>query len=243
MRTAILSDIHANLEALQAACSACAKRGVDRWICLGDIVGYGADPQACLEQIRGLTDLSLLGNHDAAAVGLVDLHYFNQHARQAAMWTAGQLASPERDYLAALPLTMACGDALYVHAEPRSPGEWGYVLSRSDALDALAATDARFCFIGHSHYPFACIQFRTQVEMAEVPVGDFAIEKDRRYLINVGSVGQPRDGDPRSSFLIWDDERHILEFLRVPYDVDAAQRKILDAGLPSVLAQRLARGC
>jgi diadenosine tetraphosphatase ApaH/serine/threonine PP2A family protein phosphatase len=242
MRTAILSDIHANLEALQAVCGVAGQHCIDRWICLGDIVGYGADPKACLEQVRRLTDQTLLGNHDAAAVGLVDLDYFNQHARQAAIWTADQLAPSERDYLAALPLTRSFGDALFVHAEPRCPGHWKYVWSRADAMDALNATDARFCFVGHSHHPFACIQDRNQVEMAGIPAEAIAIEKDRRYLINVGSVGQPRDGDSRSCFLIWDDESQTLEFVRVAYDIGAAQRKILAAGLPPALALRLGSG-
>jgi diadenosine tetraphosphatase ApaH/serine/threonine PP2A family protein phosphatase len=241
MYTAILSDIHANLEALDAICRVCDERRVDSWVCLGDIVGYGADPGPCLERTRALTDQVVLGNHDAAATDLLDLTYFNDYARAAALWTADQLDQDEKSYLANLPLFREHEDAFYVHAEPRDPGSWGYVHSRSDARAALGAVPTQFCFIGHSHQPFMCVQNGTEIEPI-IAAGPVEIEADQRYLVNIGSVGQPRDGDARSCFLIWSQASGTLELIRVEYDIPAAQKKIIAAGLPPFLAQRLALG-
>ena len=146
MRLAVLSDIHGNREALAAVIAAGRTRGVDAWLCLGDIVGYGADPRACLDAVRELTDAVLLGNHDAAAVGLQDLENFNPYARRAAEWTAEQLDDAERHYLAALPLVLDEGDALFVHAEPIRPAAWGYIFDLADAQTALAARGASLLF-------------------------------------------------------------------------------------------------
>jgi len=238
MRLAVLSDIHGNREALAAVIAAGRTRGVDAWLCLGDIVGYGADPRACLDAVRELTDAVLLGNHDAAAVGLQDLENFNLYARRAAEWTAEQLDDAERHYLAALPLVLDEGDARFVHAEPVRPAEWGYIFDLADAQTALAATAQRYCFVGHSHIPFLCAEEGGDVARADAgPVRSRA-----RYLANVGSVGQPRDGDPRACFALWDRAAGTLELVRCPYAVAAAQDKIIAAGLPSFLAERLARG-
>ena len=241
MHTAILSDIHANLEALEAVCRAGDKRRIDTWICLGDIVGYGADPGPCLRRTRALTDRIVLGNHDAAAVGLADLTSFNEYAREAARWTATQLKREERDFLANLPLTLEWGKALCVHAEPARPESWEYVFSRADARAALEAIDAQICFIGHSHQPFVCTQIDTEVEPA-LATGPVEIKDGQRYLVNVGSVGQPRDGDARAGFLIWEEALMTLEFVRLEYDIAAAQKKIIAAGLPLFLAARLSSG-
>lgn len=238
MRLAVLSDIHANLEALEAVRRAGEERGVERWVCLGDIVGYGADPQACLEQVRQWMAFCVMGNHDQAVAGLVDLEYFNHYARRAAEWTAAQLRSEQRQYLAGLPLSVAEGNALYVHAHPADPGGWGYVLSAPEARAALEATPARLCFIGHSHQPLACA-----AGSGLLAVEDFiALRPGERYLVNVGSVGQPRDGNWQACFLVWDQEDDTLEFVRSDYDLQRAQAKILAAGLPPLLAQRLAQG-
>ncbi|MEE3260038.1 MAG: metallophosphoesterase family protein [Candidatus Latescibacterota bacterium] len=238
MRLAVLSDIHANREALYAVIDTGRAHGVDAWLCLGDIVGYGADPQACLHRVRELTDAVILGNHDAAAVGLQDLAYFNPHARRAAEWTAEQLNDAERQYLAALPLVLEQGEALFVHAEPSRPTEWGYVVDLADAQRALMAIAQRFCFVGHSHYPLLCAECDGEVKM----VAAGPIQTQSRYLANVGSVGQPRDGDPRACFALWDQAADTLELVRCPYDIATAQNKIIAAGLPPFLAERLAQG-
>ena len=245
MRAAVISDIHANLEALESVCRAAEQRDVENWVCLGDIVGYGADPGLCLQRLQELTDQVVLGNHDAAAVGLLDLSHFNPYARRAALWTADQLTQAQRDSVTALPLTRESGEALFVHAEPRDPAAWNYVFSSADAAAAMAATRARCCFIGHSHQPFVCCLPAGQddrVRWNPVQTGRVDLHEDDRFLVNVGSVGQPRDGDPRACFAIWDDRENTVEFVRVAYDLAAARGKILAAGLPAYLADRLSAG-
>lgn len=241
MRTVILSDIHGNRQALEAVRDCGVRLGVDSWVCLGDIVGYGADPSFCIDGIRALSSQVVLGNHDAAAIGLQDLQYFNEYARRAVEWTAARLTEAEDAYLRRLPLTLECGDALCVHAEPARPQEWFYVHSRQDARVVLENMACRLCFIGHTHMPFICTLSGEGLEMtgSEEIV---AVAADQSYLINVGSVGQPRDGDPRACFLLWDEEENMLELLRTDYDIAGAQESILDAGLPPFLAQRLAIG-
>ncbi|MEW6749920.1 MAG: metallophosphoesterase family protein [Candidatus Latescibacterota bacterium] len=248
MRTAIISDIHANLEALEAVCQRAAGLGVEAWVCLGDIVGYGVDPAACLARVRSLTEVVVLGNHDAAAAGLLGTHEFSAPARRAVEWTASRLSEAERAWLASLPLTRERGSCLFVHAEPRAPASWGYVLSADEAADALQATAAHHCFIGHSHHPFVCAArqgwaiHRRWLEWLPVGPAPVLLEGNRRYLVNVGSVGQSRDGDPRACFVVWDEEQASLQFVRTPYDVAGAQAKIRAAGLPASLAERLAGG-
>ena len=238
MRLAILSDIHANLEALEAVRRAGQERGVERWVCLGDLVGYGAEPQACLEQVRAWMSPVVMGNHDQAVAGLGDLGYFNFWARRAVEWTQSRLDPEQRQYLGSLPLQVAEGEALFVHAHPVDPGGWGYVLSDAEARAALAGTPARWCFVGHSHVPLICAAGRG----ALAATGLIALQPGERYLINVGSVGQPRDGDWRACFLVWDQEGETMEFVRSEYPLQEAQAKILAAGLPPFLAQRLAQG-
>lgn len=238
MRLAVLSDIHANLEALEAVHRAGQERGVERWVCLGDIVGYGADPQACLARVRQWMAFCVLGNHDQAVAGLGDLGYFNPWARRAVEWTAAQLRPEQRQYLASLPLSVAEGEALFVHAHPAAPGNWGYVLSAREVSAALEATPARLCFVGHSHQPLACAAGSSLLATEEV----IALRPGERYLVNAGSVGQPRDGNWRACFLVWDQGDDTLEFVRSDYDLQKAQAKILAAGLPPFLAGRLAQG-
>jgi diadenosine tetraphosphatase ApaH/serine/threonine PP2A family protein phosphatase len=239
--TAILSDIHGNRQALEAVHSRGQELDVDTWICLGDIVGYGGAPNFCIETVRALTNQVVLGNHDAAAVGRLDPYYFNDYARRAVLWTAAQLTEEENAYLAGLPLTLDCDDALCVHAEPCQPEQWCYVQSRQEARSVLDNMDHRLCFIGHTHVPFICAHTGGKLQMTG-PQENIAIEADGSYLVNVGSVGQPRDGDPRACFLLWDQLGNTLELIRTDYDIAAAQETILDAGLPSFLAQRLAIG-
>ncbi|MCC7265163.1 MAG: metallophosphoesterase family protein [Candidatus Latescibacteria bacterium] len=238
MRLAVLSDIHANLEALAAVRRAGEQCGVERWVCLGDIVGYGADPQACLAQVQEWMACCVMGNHDQAVAGLGNLGYFNAWARQAAEWTAAQLDPAQRRYLAGLPLSLAEGEVLYTHASPADPGGWGYITSAREARAALRATASRLCFVGHSHQPLVCAAGAGLLDLDR----PLALRAGERYLVNVGSVGQPRDGNWRACFLVWDQERDTLEFVRSDYHLHRAQAKILEAGLPPFLAQRLAQG-
>jgi diadenosine tetraphosphatase ApaH/serine/threonine PP2A family protein phosphatase len=242
MLTAVFSDIHANLEALEAVCGAAEDRAVHGWICLGDVVGYGADPAACLKSVRSLTKQILRGNHDAAVAGLEDLEYFNEYAREAVLWTREHLGARDRRYLGELPFTFERDQSFYVHAEPADPSAWEYIDSSTDVAPAMEAIDSRLCFVGHSHQALAFATDGSRVESVAEGVGRLELREGYRYLVNVGSVGQPRDGDPRSCFAIYDDEAGSIELVRIDYDIARAQEKILRAGLPPFLAARLQRG-
>jgi diadenosine tetraphosphatase ApaH/serine/threonine PP2A family protein phosphatase len=240
MITAILSDVHANFEALEAVLAALDERRPSRILCLGDVVGYGASPNECVALIRERCELVLLGNHDAAATGGPEAARFNVHARTAALWTAKVLTLPHRDWLRALPLTQSLGAYLCVHASPASPRAWEYIFDRYDAEPQFQYFTEPVCFIGHTHQP-AAYELR---DSGCVPVASprLRLAADRRYIVNVGSVGQPRDRDPRASAILYHEGAGEIEFLRVAYDIEAAQKKILDAELPHFLATRLATG-
>ncbi len=238
MRTAILSDIHGNLEALEAVLAECRAVDIDDFICLGDVVGYGANPNKCVERVQGLTDCVICGNHDHAAVGLADLDFFNSYARDAALWTAKQLSKENADYLRNLPLSIESEEAIFVHSTPHQPEAWEYVFNSEDAEDCLAQTDRMLCFVGHSHVAFIWKATGNSGEM----VRSAFIAEASRFVINVGSVGQPRDHDPRAAFSVWDRSAKKIQINRTEYDISSAQSGILAAGLPSFLAERLALG-
>ena len=241
-RTAIFSDVHGNLEALQAVQRAGVTRGVDAWLCLGDVVGYGADPSACLALTRSLADVILLGNHDAAVAGVQGVEYFNACARRAVDWTRRTFSAPELAFLAGLAVTHIDGEGSYVHADPAVPDAWHYVSDLADVGRALDATQTRLVYVGHTHVGFLCAAGGEGVALVAEGSGRVELMSDCRYLINVGSVGQPRDGDPRACFVLRDDETDTVELVRTDYDVAAAQAGILAAGLPPFLAERLGDG-
>ena len=238
MRLAVFSDVHSNLEALHAVLGSCRDTGADRLLCLGDLVGYGADPNACVELVRQSACLVLAGNHDHAAAGLEAPRYFNPMALSAILWTSNTLLDCHARYLAALPLSESEGDAFYTHSSPQNPEAWPYIHIPEEGRAALAFTNARICFVGHSHHPFLCSDAGAEV----IGEGKADLVPTERYLINTGSVGQPRDGDPRAAFALWDQEAGRLELHRVPYDLETAQHKIRSAGLPELLAERLELG-
>ncbi len=240
MRYAVLSDIHGNLEALEAVL-ADASEEADAVLCLGDVVGYGADPVACVEIVGARAATIVAGNHEHAVAGLLDLEWFNPYARAAAEWTRERLDADHVSYLAALPLTSEVAGATLVHASPRRPEEWDYLISAEDGFDAFAAFSTRLCFVGHSHVPGFWSLGSSGPEYLPGANG-VTLEHGRRYLVNVGSVGQPRDRDPRAAYALWDVERGRLGIRRVPYEIERAQRKILAGGLPRLLSDRLARG-
>jgi len=208
-------------------------------------VGYGADPIACLETGGERAAAMVAGNHEHGALGLIDLRWFNASARRAAEWTGEQLAAGHRDFLTGLPLLRAVGDATLVHSSPRVPEEWDYLISAEDGFQVFGDFATRLCFIGHSHLPGVWSvgsggpEHRERLERPEAQV---ELHDGRRYLINVGSVGQPRDRDPRACYALWDPAARTVTVRRVPYDHVAAARKILAAGLPRNLAERLAHG-
>ena len=240
MTTVLLSDIHANLEALEAVLAEVDARRPERILCLGDVVGYGASPNECLELVRDRCDLVLLGNHDAASSGGPEAARFNVYARAAAEWTAKTLTREHREYLQKLPLTSTQGSFFCVHASPATPRDWEYLLDRFDAEPQFAYFTEPVCYIGHTHQP--AIFLADPEGTKSLPVGTTRLTPGRRYIVNVGSVGQPRDRDPRACFVVLRDGSGEIEYVRVPYDVEAAQKKIRAAHLPDVLAARLATG-
>ena len=242
MKYLILSDLHANLEALDAVLAAAGE--YDRVLVLGDLVGYGADPDAVIDRVRALPSSTIIrGNHDKVGAGLETVESFNHLARYAIAWTAATLSRANRDWLAALPAGPAViDDHLEIcHGAPFD--EDVYIFDDLDARRAFTVMQRPLCLFGHTHVPAA---FRFDGDM--VPVGPprgarFDLDvSDARYLVNCGAVGQPRDGDSRAAYGIFDTGPRALAVIRVPYDVATAQAKIIAAGLPEVLAQRLAIG-
>jgi diadenosine tetraphosphatase ApaH/serine/threonine PP2A family protein phosphatase len=245
VRYLILSDIHANVDAFDAA-MAHARGRWDRALILGDLVGYGAEPNAIVDAVRALEpDAVIRGNHDKAACGLDDGSQFNFVARTAAAWTAAQLTSENRDYLRALPMGPLEIDALtqICHGSPFD--EDHYIFEGSDAVLALQTAERPLCLYGHTHLP-AIFRRVDEAFEGETPDPDreivLPLQRGVRYLVNVGSIGQPRDGDPRAGYGVLDDEARELRLFRVRYPVETAQQRILAAGLPPSLANRLALG-
>jgi diadenosine tetraphosphatase ApaH/serine/threonine PP2A family protein phosphatase len=229
MRIAVISDIHSNLEALTRARVEIEQEKVDEIVCLGDIVGYGANPNECVDIVRGLTPHVLLGNHDEAAVDLTKTEFFNPFARIAAEWTAGALTPGNREYIAGLPLTIERHGILFVHASPVHPEEWNYILTPSDAAGNFHAMRTEVCFLGHTHVP----------EIFGEDLWTRHIVRGEKFIVNVGSVGQPRDGNPKLSFGVFDTELWSYRNFRLDYDVELAAFKIKKAGLPKNLGDRL----
>jgi len=240
MTTAFISDIHGNLEALDAVLAEIEERRPQRVVCLGDVVGYGASPNECLARVRKNCRLVLLGNHDAAASGGPEAARFNIYARVAAEWTAKTLTRENREFLQRLPLTSSEGSAFLVHASPARPRDWEYLLDRFDAEPQFHYFSEPVCFIGHTHQP--AVYMADPAGTKSLPLSSLTLAPDRRYIVNVGSVGQPRDHDPRACFVVWQEAAGVVEFVRVPYDIEGAQAKIRAAQLPEVLAARLATG-
>jgi len=240
MKTALLSDVHANLEALQAVLQIVDERGADRILCLGDVVGYGASPNECLDLIRELSDMVLLGNHDSAASGGGEAARFNPNAKAAALWTAKVLTPQNREFLRGLSLTRPIDPYLYVHASPAAPRDWEYIFDRFDAEPQFQFFTEHACFIGHTHQP--AIFERSSTGCVSLPPTQLRFDPVHRYIVNVGSVGQPRDHDPRACLVILTEPEGKIEFVRVPYDIETAQEKIRAQHLPPVLAARLTTG-
>ena len=241
MRVAVVSDIHGNLHALEAVVSAVDALEPDELWCLGDLVGYGPRPNECCRAIRERASVCLAGNHDLGVLGAIDLAEFSDEAAAAAYWTRSILDEEARSFLAGLrPSGKAQGLELY-HASPLDP-VWEYVLTEEAARAALDATEAPAVLVGHSHVALALTPENGDIAGGLAPDGASAEFGERRFLLNPGSVGQPRDGDPRAAFLVLDLDARRAEFHRVDYPIAQTQREIADAGLPPVLGQRLTVG-
>ena len=238
MKVAIISDIHANHHALEAVLDHARGQGIDQFLCLGDIVGYGPDPSKCISTIQELGCPVIRGNHDHDAGNDRDLFNLNDVARTSLEWTRTQLSRAQRAWLSNLPYTRRVGRFAIAHSSLHEPEEWHYIRDLSDAGECLSRQQVPLCFIGHTHRPGCFIMEGGPTYQAETT--GMQLNGDARTLVNVGSVGQPRDGDPRASYVTFDRIDRILDFHRVDYDVAAAQKRLLLEGLPQELIERLA---
>ena len=242
MKYGIIADVHSNLEALNSVLTVLRDRNVDEYVCAGDIVGYGADPGPCIKMVQETCKVMIAGNHDHAADGLLDTEYFNPEAKEAVLWTAGQLNEGEKNFLKDLSLMDKKEEIFVVHATPVSPDEWNYINSTFDAFRNFKGFEEKICFVGHSHTPVVFTLNVNDNRCTYAFESKIPISEDCRYIINVGSVGQPGDGNPLASCAMYDTSAGEVEIIRVAYDVETAQKKIIDAGLPKGLASRLAVG-
>jgi predicted phosphodiesterase len=239
MRIALFGDIHANLEALEAVLTDAGDQQVDDYVCMGDIVGYNADPVACLERVRAMNCPTVKGNHDEDASTTHSLENLNPVAATALEWTRRQLNDDQRQWLRRLRMVRQVSDFTVVHSTLDQPANWNYVTNRFDAMSNFSYQFTRVCFHGHTHVPRIYVK---NDKVHESPAEQVAIEDHSKYFINVGSVGQPRDGDWRACYAIYDLDRKMVTLRRVEYDLATTQRKILAAGLPAMLAERIAEG-
>jgi len=246
VRYLILSDIHANLEALDACLAHAKRRGFDRTLVLGDLVGYGADPNAVIERVLALEPAAIVrGNHDKVACGLEQAEGFNIVAKSAAYWTFETLTPSNRAWLAALPQGPTNVDDLVEICHGSPFDEDAYIFDELDALRALKVSDRPLCLFGHTHFPVTFELHDGSFDSAgpsPAAEAQLHLKDGAKYLLNPGSVGQPRDGDPRAAYAIVDADKRWVEVFRLPYPVEAAQAKVVNAGLPEVLAARLAVG-
>ncbi len=244
MKYFIFSDIHGNLEALQAVMveldreseySECTP------ICLGDIVGYGPNPRECIAEIRRRNIRAIAGNHDYAATGRMDISYFNPYAKDAVLWTKNILTPDDMDFLMKLELQLIFDEMTFVHATPCDSENWNYLFTLYDAQHNFECFGSQACFVGHSHYPAFIIQKETH-DCWVHPHPVLSFRDGWKYIINVGSVGQPRDGNPQSSFAVYDRDTQTIELRRAKYDISLTQQKMRDARLPEYLIERLEMG-
>lgn len=241
MRLALVADIHANLEAFESVLADIEQQDVDQVFSLGDVIGYGCDPLACLDLVERHCSVRLMGNHEYVALGRSPLDNLNASARESILWTRSQLTDQSRQLIASFQMQHALEDVLFVHASPHEPEHWNYLLSAADAEPAFASTDARIVFFGHTHLP--CIFSQGASGAIKSKVGhSFEPDIDGRYFVNVGSVGQPRDNDNRACYVVFDMDAGEVTYRRVAYDIERTQEKLIDARMPRLLVDRLVAG-
>ena len=246
MRYLVLTDIHANLEALETCLDDAQRRGYDATLVLGDLIGYGADPNAVIASIQALAPVAIVrGNHDKIALGLDEAEGFNPVARDAARWTFEALTPEYRRWLADLPQGPTIVDDLIEICHGSPYDEDAYIFDELDAIRGIKSSERPLCLFGHTHYPVTFEVAGAKLKGSGPASGAetlLEMQPDTKYLLNPGSVGQPRDGDPRAAYAIVDATARRVELMRLVYPIERAQRKIIDAGLPEVLARRLAAG-
>lgn len=242
MRYAILGDIHGNLVAFETVLRDIENRGgFDGIWCLGDIVGYGPEPHECIELLQQYDHICVAGNHDWAAIGRIDTLDFNEDAALANLWTAQQLTDEDKNYLKSLPLVISEGNFSLAHGSPREP-IWEYLLSTRAAKDNLEFFNTPFCLVGHSHIPLVFEQIDNSLTLRQIQDKASLKLETNRLIINPGSVGQPRDNDPRASYSLYDSSTGIIQNHRVEYNIEATQKKMLQEKLPEFLIYRLSNG-
>lgn len=239
MKFAIIADIHANWEAFQVVLEDIQKQQCTHVACLGDIVGYGANPRECLQVVREKGWPCVKGNHDEYCSTDTPLDGFNPHAAAAVNWTRKQLTPEERQWLADLKYVRMVTSFTIVHATLDGPARWGYVFDKLAAAASFTYQNTAVCFFGHTHVPVA---FSRDAVVRGGTYSKFKVEPGKKYFVNVGAVGQPRDNNPRAAYVVYDMDESTIELRRLEYDIPTAQRKILEAGLPDRLAERLAVG-
>ncbi len=242
MRLGVFSDVHSNLEALQAVIAGYQDKRIDTYICLGDVVGYGANPNECCDIVKGLASVVVLGNHDAAVAGLMDYSYYYQEARDALDWCVDQLTPENRAWLRELPYLVNMDDLCFSHGSPIVPEDFDYIFTISQALELLGHYDqiADVNFIGHSHLTKS---FALSIgEVNEVVARRFGLRRHRKYVLTDGSVGQPRDYDNRACYTVFDNDTRVFEYHRAEYDIESAAKKIFSANLAANFGKRLFLG-
>src|SRR5579859_5200755 len=244
MKFAIIADIHSNLEALQVVLADIKEQKCTHYACVGDVVGYGARPKECLKIVRDLGMPCVKGNHDEYCSIEQQLDGFNPHAAEAVNWTRQQLDDDERQWLRDLKYFRMVTSFSMVHATLDGPQRWGYVFNKLDAAASFPYQTTPVCFFGHTHVPLAFIREASPTgnQVRGGTYSKFKVDPTKKYFVNVGSVGQPRDNNPKAAYVIYDVDEATIELRRLDYDIAAAQKKILDAGLPPRLAERLAFG-
>ena len=239
MKYAIIADIHGNLEALQVVLEDIRVQRADQIVCLGDVVGYNANPKECLQIVRDLNLPCVKGNHDEYCSSEDHLEGFNPHAADAVHWTRNQLNAEEKQWLRDLKYSRMVDNFTIVHATLDAPDRWGYVFDKLAAAASFPYQNTQVCFFGHTHVPVA---FMRDTVVRGGTYSKFKVDASKKYFINVGAVGQPRDNNPKCAYVIYDTTAATIEIRRLDYDIAAAQKKILAAGLPERLAERLAYG-
>ena len=239
MKYAIIADIHANLEALQVVLKDAKEQHCTHYACLGDVVGYNANPKECLDIIREMGMPCIKGNHDEYCSNEGNMDGFNPYAAEAVSWTRKQLGPEDRKWLRELKYLRLVASFSIVHATLDGPQRWGYVFDRLAAAASFTYQNTNVCFFGHTHVPVAFI--RDSVVRGGT-YSKFKVEPGRKYFVNVGAVGQPRDGNPKAGYVVYDLDEGTIELRRLDYDIPGAQAKIIKAGLPPRLAERLALG-
>lgn len=239
MKYAIIADIHGNLDAFQVVLEDIRAQNADQIICLGDIVGYNAQPKECLQIVRDMNIPCVKGNHDEYCSGDIPLDGFNPHAAQAVHWTRDQLSDDDKNWLRDLKYTRMVANFTMVHSTLDAPERWQYVFDKLAAAASFPYQLTQMCFFGHTHVPVA---FMRDTMVRGGTYSKFKVDPAKKYFINVGAVGQPRDNNPKAAYVLYDMTAQTIELRRLDYDIEAAQQKILAAGLPERLAERLAFG-